>query len=48
MEADWKEGFFCTLPAGHEPPHRDAGESNVSTDIAGQRYTWVFEWQYES
>lgn len=50
-EADWQEGFECSLPAGHYPlsPHRCEGgikDVNESTDKDGRRYTWVHEWRY--
>lgn len=25
-EPDWTEGFTCSRPAGHSPPHRAEGE----------------------
>lgn len=49
MEADWQEGFECSLPDGHEGPHRCEGgvtEINESTDVTGHRYSWVHEWRY--
>lgn len=51
MENDWAEGFTCSLPPGHEPPHRDQTderERNESTDRNGRRYEWVYEWEYKS
>ena len=51
MEADWQEGFTCSLPKCHSGPHRDEGgiqAVNESTDEAGRRYTWVHEWSWRS
>jgi hypothetical protein len=51
MEDDWEEGFECSLPPGHMPPHRCAGgiyDVNESTDKNGHKYTWVYEWSYTS
>ena len=50
MEDDWEEGFRCTLPPGHNGPHRDTSDwdaENFSTSSAGKRYRWVYEWRYE-
>lgn len=46
MEPDWDEGFTCSLPGGHEGPHRDEGynAANESTDDAGRKYSWAYEW----
>lgn len=49
MEDDWVEGFRCTLPPGHNGPHRDTSDwdsDNVSTSSAGKRYRWIYEWRY--
>ena len=46
MEDDWQEGFRCTLPPGHDGPHRDWDSHNVSTSSAGPKYRWVYEWRY--
>lgn len=51
MENDWPEGFTCSLPDGHEPPHRDMTddiEINEGTDRQGRKYTWAYEWEYKS
>jgi hypothetical protein len=45
MEPDWENGFTCSLPAGHPgDTHRDDTCGNVSTDDAGRKYTWAYEW----
>jgi hypothetical protein len=51
MEDSWEEGFECDLPAGHDGPHRDTGgpedgELNESADELGNKYRWVYEWEY--
>ena len=51
MEKEWVEGFTCSLPDGHDGPHRveggdPVGENNVGTDSDGRSYTWVYEWRY--
>lgn len=49
MENEWDEGFRCSLPFGHLPPHRCEGgdvDVNESTDKYGRQYSWVFEWAY--
>lgn len=48
-ETDWAEGFECSLPAGHDGPHRCEGginDVNEGTDSAGRPYTWVYEWTW--
>jgi hypothetical protein len=49
-EQAWDEGFTCSLPAGHDGPHRAEGginDVNTGTDIDGRAYTWVYEWEYK-
>jgi hypothetical protein len=49
MEADWVEGFECSLPPEHDGPHRCEGgftEVNESTDKDGHPYRWAHEWSY--
>ena len=48
MEDDWKEGFDCSLPTGHDGPHRDEDATgiNASSTSDGRLYRWVYEWGY--
>lgn len=50
-EADWIEGYTCSLPAGHHGPHRqhtDEQGNLIGTHENGRRYRWAYEWMYES
>lgn len=49
-EEGWEEGYDCTLPDGHDGPHRmESGVNEIleSIDNRGRRYTWAYEWKYE-
>ena len=49
MEPGWEEGFDCSLPPGHDGPHRDMtdwNERNESKSSDGRAYIWAYEWQY--
>ena len=49
MEDDWEEGFHCTLPKNHKPPHRmetNVQENLTGTHSDGRSYTWAYEWTY--
>lgn len=49
-EDGWEEGYTCSRPVGHPPPHREEtslmGELK-GTDNKGRNYTWAYEWTYD-
>ena len=49
LEDSWEEGFDCSLPVGHDGPHRDMtywNARNESMSVDGRKYRWVYEWEY--
>jgi hypothetical protein len=50
MEPGWDEGYWCTRPPGHKPPHRmeqSPQEDLTGVDLEGRPYTWAYEWKYK-
>jgi hypothetical protein len=50
IEADWEEGYTCSLPAEHAGPHcqfTDLRERLAGTHRDGRPYTYAFTWSYD-